>query len=748
MNKLYTVNKWNKPAFIPKGNIFDGLTMPTQYINWGNKAQVQNALAKSGNAINNFAEDTLGGLGVVSNAGGSAGSFLGGIGDKLGGVMGGGKLAGTPMGGLVGGLGSAIGGIAGNAIAGGLQSDAGNAISSIGGTIGGAVGAVNPVFGAAIGVGSQLVGGLVNAAFGTKVDEAKLNAAKEGTATYNNFTSNATSFDDISGPEAQANVQDAYSGGWFSSSKARRKNEELKRQRAEARSWADRSVTNNIYNLASDQLNDALANYAAFGGELGTNGTDFTSGLLYIDEGGSHEENPLEGVPLGVDAEGTPNLVEEGETVYNDYVFSDRIKIPHFMYKELGLGGVINKKGKGMSFADASKKLAKESEMRPNDPISQAGLDASMAKLAEVQEIERMNNMKDEYKGLEAYACGGKMGRKYDGENDYPSFLVRNRQGYWGPGADNKSFWEAANETGYTGLPAKDWLGNEIGNNPYVPLYLPNGSTSESQIIRVPYEYSDKLKERESKGEFKDKKDTKQKQLPTWMRYAPAAGSGIMALTDTLGLTNKPDYSYVNKLEAAANAVGYAPNVEYNPIGNYLTYRPMDIWFEQNRMDANSRATDRAIMNSGNPSRMAGLLANGYNSQIASGNLYRQALEYNDAKKERVADFNRKTNMFNSQMGLEASMANARYQQAAKQLGLSGLAQAAALREDIDKRIGATRSANLTNFLNSLGNIGRENFVMNQVRSISPAMNGYTYDSMNGRITHTRACGGKIKKHK
>ena len=296
-NKLYTANKWNQPAFMSKGNIFEtgGDTSIPQY--WNNMPSTINKYNTYYNTYNPYVtpgsnsfstkefgipSGTSGSIGnghieglnlpigsdAVSSAGGSAGSFLGGIGDKLGGIMGGGQLAGTPMGGLVGSLGSAIGGIAGNAIAGGLQSDAGNAISGIGSTIGGAVGAVNPVFGAAIGVGSQLVGGLVNAAFGTKVDEAKLKAAKEGTAAYNNFTSNASSFDDISGPESQANVQDAYSGGWFSSSKARRKNEELKRQRAEARSWADRSVTNNIYNLASDQLNDALANYAAFGGPL------------------------------------------------------------------------------------------------------------------------------------------------------------------------------------------------------------------------------------------------------------------------------------------------------------------------------------------------------------------------------------------------------------------------------------------------------------------------------------------------
>jgi hypothetical protein len=235
---------------------------------------------------------------------------------------------------------------------------------------------------------------------------------------------------------------------------------------------------------------------------------------------------------------------------------------------------------------------------------------------------------------------------------------------------------------------------------------------------------------------------------PTWMRYAPVVGAGIMSLTDLLGITNKPDYSGAASIEAAANRAGYAPKINYNPIGNYLTYRPMDIWFEQNRMDANARATDRAIMNNATPigTKMAGLLASGYNNQIADGQLYRNALEYNDAKRERVADFNRRTNMFNSQMGLEAAMANARYHQAAQQMGLSGLAQAAALRDSIDARTGAARSANLSNFLTSLGNIGRENFAMNQINT--DRSRNY-YGRLNGDVSgykRKKACGGKMNR--
>jgi hypothetical protein len=98
---------------------------------------------------------------------------------------------------------------------------------------------------------------------------------------------------------------------------------------------------------------------------------------------------------------------------------------------------------------------------------------------------------------------------------------------------------------------------------------------------------------------------------------------------------------------------------DYQPIGNYLTYKPLDIWYQQNALNAQSRATDRALLNSTSPSRMAGLLSNGYNSQLASGNLFRQAQEYNDALKQKVEEFNRGTNQFNAEAYNRNSQFNA-----------------------------------------------------------------------------------------
>ena len=48
-------------------------------------------------------------------------------------------------------------------------------------------------------------------------------------------------------------------------------------------------------------------NKKAYGGQ-------FDTGLVSFNEGGSHEENPNEGIQQGIGANNKPNLVEEGET--------------------------------------------------------------------------------------------------------------------------------------------------------------------------------------------------------------------------------------------------------------------------------------------------------------------------------------------------------------------------------------------------------------------------------------------------
>lgn len=362
-NKLYAANRWNQPVFLP--NRFDG---GGDIAAWDRLASSEYG-AKYGDAgftLDDYMNST---------------NFLG-I-SKKDNPFSKGNL-GSTMSGVFSGIAPAVGSMANSAISGGLSSGAGSAISNIGSTVGAALGMVNPVLGAAVGLGSQIVGGVTNALWGTKVDQAKLDSANQGTSMLNNFNSSASSFDDVQGPQAVEAVGDAYSGGLFKKGWARRKNQALREDRKDAIAQAERSVENNIDNLTDDQMNNLLSGWYALGGDLQTHGGDWTTGLTHIDAGLSHEENKYEGVQLGVDNEGTPNLVEEGETVYNDYVFSNRILADEATKQMFKLP-----KKKDVSFADISKKLEKEIQERPNDPISKAGFNAQMQVLEEQQERQK-----------------------------------------------------------------------------------------------------------------------------------------------------------------------------------------------------------------------------------------------------------------------------------------------------------------------------------------------------------------------
>ena len=76
----------------------------------------------------------------------------------------------------------AIGNIGGNLISGGKTGGGGEVISGLGSTIGGAVGAVNPLLGAGITAVSGLVGGLSDAAFGSKMNDEFIQQTEQNIA--------------------------------------------------------------------------------------------------------------------------------------------------------------------------------------------------------------------------------------------------------------------------------------------------------------------------------------------------------------------------------------------------------------------------------------------------------------------------------------------------------------------------------------------------------------------------------------
>lgn len=339
---------------------------------------------------------------------------------------------------------------------------------------------------------------------------------------------------------------------------------------------------------ASNMYNIIKGKKKALGGDLNN---DFSNGVTYIGNGGSHEENPFEGIQFGIDENGTPNLVEEGEVIFNDYVYSDRIKVPKGVRGKYKLGN-----NKNMTFAQAAKKISRESEERSNDPLSKAGLEIGLSRLAQEQEA-----LKEE----------------------------------WNMQQNNK--------------------------------YAKGGD----------------------------------------LRYAPVIGNAIGLLSN---LFSKPDYSRATTIQEAANSAGRYTPVSYTPVGNYLQYKPMDRDYYINKLNAESGATRRAVMNSSNPSRNATLLALDYNTQTKLGDLSRQAEEYNFSRKKEVQDFNRQTDITNSELGLKAAMANQSAQQSANQIRLSGITNAMNMRDEIDARRSAAISSNLSGLSTSLGNIGIDQY--------------------------------------
>ena len=109
---------------------------------------------------------------------------------------------------------------------------------------------------------------------------------------------------------------------------------------------------------------------------------DTGNGVTTFDEGGTHEMNPNGGIPQGVAPDGEPNLVEENEVKYKDYIYSDRLVASKTLLKEHNLPT----KYAGKSFAKIADKLQEESKDRPNDEISKSTLDDMMTRLEEAQE--------------------------------------------------------------------------------------------------------------------------------------------------------------------------------------------------------------------------------------------------------------------------------------------------------------------------------------------------------------------------
>ena len=786
--------------------------------------------------------------------------------------------------GSIGALSSIVGQVGGNLIGGGLQSGAGNTISSIGSTVGSAISTVNPLVGGMVSVGSGLIGGLTNRMFGSKLNQENINQVKGNISSTANTSFDGSADDlmsQLSGASMLGNINrsDIGKDGWFSH-KAKNLTNKLRAQAEAANTRLYNNfnqaadITNenqflqSMYNVeafggplfkeggimikkenrgkfteSANRANMSVQEYArhilankedysptlikranfarnfggrkAFGGDLNTYGGTYNGGLEYINNGHTHSENPYGGVPMGTDRNGTPNLVEEGETIWNDYVFSNRLKVPETLTDKYKLS-------KDITFAEASKKLGKEIKETPNDPISKRTFNSFMQDLQQSQEEvkakKELAKAKRQFNKLspqeqlgilngtpvqgdntmlsnpneivsnepQQFDDGGWMfDNMWEGAPEYQnSYLKGNIPYYQGKVSskgysvkdiegtdnyknftkyaltlpDNHNYWQTlSNKTGkdvtylknnYERLRNDGKLGwvhrtpkfNNISTQADTPftIYQPLDTLGNQKPFNMlsPYgmgysandivPFSDRV---DANGntviDLKNKEfistDTKKKTnnkednglLPTWMRYAPIVGSAIGAASSLL---SKPDESSADAILTAAREAGQYTSISFNPIGDYIQYNPFDRDYYINKLNAESGAARRAIINQASGNRgnaMAGILAANYNAQNQLGALARQAEEYNLAQRQKVAEFNRGTNMFNTEGMFKADAANQAAKMQVRNTLLQGTMQAERLRQAARQQLAAERSANLTNLFNNIGNIGRENMNFN-----------------------------------
>ena len=237
-----------------------------------------------------------------------------------------------------------------------------------------------------------------------------------------------------------------------------------------------------------------------------------------------------------------------------------------------------------------------------------------------------------------------------------------------------------------------------------------------------------------------------------WSRYAglfgPAVGLGMQAL----GI-GRPNTKALDAILEGYDKRG-ASYADYKPIGNYLRYVPMDVWAAQNRMDANTRASERILMNTTSPSKWVNVIANNYTSQLGNGELHRQSLEYNDANALKKGEFNRGTDMFNAQAYNQTSQFNASQRDRDRQLRAQLGMQAAAHKADMDAGWYNGIYGNVAGLFKGISDLGRENAERNMLARLAASGALGTIDpegAVNAdllKYVDSAAEGGKIKRKK
>lgn len=425
--------------------------------------------------------------------------------------------------------------------------------------------------------------------------------------------------------------------------------------------------------LSQKEAGDALANIVAFGGWVNTHGGDYPTGFNEFNEGDSHERNINGGVPQGIDSNGVPNLVEEDETKWDNYIFSKRLKIPKGFSKAYDLGNVDKR-----SYANASKSLSKESKERPFDPISKRGRDAMLSRLQQAQEAQKYIDKADEAMneifdinelGDILYAEGGGIHIKPSKRGTFTAAAKKH-----GKGVQEFARQVLANKENYSSAMVKKanfarnaskwhdgggWIEQKV---PFTSI-LGNDMPDLAQASKEALSYDRPTAKR-------PKRDWSQLGL-----FAPALTNIGLAISDAFSTPEEVSYGQMD----------LSPYITRRR----LPYEPIDREYMANKYRAQANAAARNIINTsaGNPaSARAALVAHNYNALNALGDMYIKSDEINrqrkkesimfDAEQDRqLAALAAQQQQFNIMNNINEQQINAQNRAAARNSRRSGISQ-------------------------------------------------------------------------
>ena len=518
--------------------------------------------------------------------------------------------------------------------------------------------------------------------------------------------------------------------------------DDINRKIEEANTNRNISLNQNLEKVSKNNAYNMISNYYAAGGQLGD---QLAPGLTAINNGGTHEQNPNGGVPQGVDPQGIPNLVEQGEVkTDSNYIFSDRNKPSLEILKEVGLPSNL----KTLSFAKIAKLISKEASERPNDPISKKGLETQLARLKSAQEMynqaefeNRMQNdpvfreqviaqQQAQAQQQQEQQLGGEVEQQpqeqfteensnvfVDGSQMNPIKLNRQSNIY-----DNIYTFDT---TERDRLNAEMKLFAETDpNNPF------NDPSNPFNVFKDMSAKNNQLYNDVSAKNTSTKDAKKSNFDITSLMYTPAvANAGILGSL----LASKPDYSNADAI------IGMQlDKVSAEPLRDYMKYSPYDTNYALNQLHQQQAASRAGLSNNSGGNRatyLAATLGSDYNYGLNEGTMLRQAMEYNDAQKRQVSEFNRGTNQYNSQSKLQADSQNVQAQADLNKIKSQGYLLRQNIKDSRDQDIASAISGTSEN----LATIGFNQFNMNMANSIT----SYKVDD-NGTVHYYNKKGEEV----